>query len=76
MSGPLERASATPDGLSSRERTLFHAYTHFAPTMVMQDCACGGVIRAVMGDWGAIAEAIRCHQEMTIHAMWREAVGL
>ena len=52
------------------------AYLHAAPVEVQQDCACGGVIRATMGDWGAIALAIRCHQELTIHRLWREAAGL
>jgi hypothetical protein len=40
------------------------------------ECACGGGISATMGDWDGIANAIRCHQELTIHVIWREVHGL
>lgn len=76
MSRFREGTSAAAEARSPRERALFSAYRFPAPTEVQQDCACGGVIRALMGDWGSIAGAIRCHQELTIHAMWREAQGL
>ena len=76
LSGPSNGTSAAADSLSPRERMLMAAYRFPAPTEVQQDCACGGVIRALMGDWGSIAGSIRCHQELTIHRMWREAQGL
>lgn len=75
MSGLSDGASAAAVGLSPSERALMHAYRVAAPIEVQQDCSCGGVIRATMGDWGGIATAIRCHQELTIHRMWREAWG-
>ena len=71
LSGLRDGASAAADGLSPRELALFHAYRHKAPVMVEMPCACGGVIRATFGDWAGIAVAVRCHQELLIHEMWR-----
>lgn len=76
LSGPSNGASAAAEGMSPAEQRLMHAYLHAAPVEVQNDCACGGVIRATMGDWGGIALAIRCHQETTIHRMWRSREGL
>lgn len=75
VSVPGPRASAVPSG-SPREDALFHGYRHPAPVEVEQPCVCGGVIRAVFGDWGSAAAAIRCHQELTIHRLWRDRVGI
>ena len=61
---------------SPRERALFQGYRYPAPVEVEQPCACGGVIRALFGDWGSAAAAIALHQETTIHGLWRVAVGI
>lgn len=71
-----DRASSAAEGLSPREAALFHGYRHPAPVEVSRDCACGGVIRAVHRDHASITEAIRCHQELTIHRLWRVREGI
>jgi hypothetical protein len=52
------------------EETLFAAYRntegYSAP------CACGDDITATYASEPAIAEAIRIHQESTVHQQWRE----
>jgi hypothetical protein len=57
------------------EHALFHAYRNSFGYAA--ECACGEVIESTAGSERAVAEAVRIHNESTIHtqwSLWQEAV--
>lgn len=52
------------------EEALFHAYRHMGGYAA--ECVCGGVIEADLGTEAVIGEAVRIHNESTVHRQWAE----
>lgn len=51
------------------EEVLFAAYRNAEGWA--SECACGATIHSQYGTESAVAEAIRMHQESTVHRQWR-----
>ncbi len=57
------------------EKGLFHAYRNMDGYEA--ECACGDRIYAQSGDEATVGEAVRLHNESTVHqqwSLWQEAV--
>lgn len=52
------------------EQALFHAYRCIDGYRT--DCACGDAIVSASGTEAAVGEAVRLHQESTVHRQWSE----
>lgn len=51
------------------EQELFAAYRN--ATGWETECDCGGLITSQFGTASAVEEAVRLHQESTVHQQWR-----
>lgn len=52
------------------EHALFYAYRNAVGYAA--ECSCGQVIESQVGTEDAVAEAVRIHNESTVHRQWRE----